>query len=412
MKTLVLILCLALKTAVGISQSLPECEKAVSITAEAISRGSSDKMQNLLAEGFSISGQEGAIAQTVLKQLIGQLNDSVVFYKQLSQNQTARGLELIYTFSYEKLGERETNFLFNSANKIVEFKPFDMQVKTMNEQDIVFQKPEAQVIEIPIKRARNLILVDVILNGKPKTFLLDSGSPITILNTRYLPSAGDETRSMSSSRGVNSSITGMDIQRVEKLNFAGIELINSDVITLDISHLEEDLGAEIHGLIGYDFLKDYDVMFDYKSEKVTLFQPEYNSMQNEASINRIPFELVGHIPVIKGKVGDQTMRFGIDCGAENSLFSIDHYAGMKRSLKNVKKATLKGADKTETEVIECRVKNTMIGHISFKDTKAMFSDISHLNEGYNLGIDGLIGYDVLSARRCMISYARQELIIF
>ena len=39
-----------------------------------------------------------------------------------------------------------------------------------------------------------------------------------------------------------------------------------------------------------------------------------------------------------------------------------------------------------------------------------FNDISHLNNAYKMEIDGLIGYEVLSKQKTLISYKRKEII--
>ncbi len=207
----------------------------------------------------------------------------------------------------------------------------------------------------------------------------------------------------------------MDIEKVEQLDFSGIQLNNQEVITLDLSHLEESLETEFYGLIGYELIKDYDIIFDYENLKLTLINPTaFDKYKSERLANstllKVPFNLERHIPVIKAQIGDKTLSYGIDCGAESNLISSDLLLPLKKYIKGSKKEELVGADNKPKEVEKGNVSKTKIGEKTFKNLTTVFSDISHLNEGYKLNLDGLIGYPVLSKQKTLISFDRKEII--
>jgi hypothetical protein len=86
------------------------------------------------------------------------------------------------------------------------------------------------------------------------------------------------------------------------------------------------------------------------------------------------------------------------------------FESLKKNIKRIKVDELLGADNQPKKVKKGKVKNTTIGAKSFKNLKTVFSDISHLNEGYKLNLDGLIGYEVLSKQKTLISFDRKEMI--
>ena len=51
----------------------------------------------------------------------------------------------------------------------------------------------------------------MLLNGQKRKFILDSGSPMVILNSKYIEQDSTE-RKISSVEGVNGKISGMDIE--------------------------------------------------------------------------------------------------------------------------------------------------------------------------------------------------------
>ena len=185
------------------------------------------------------------------------------------------------------------------------------------------------------------------------------------------------------------------------------------MLTLDISHLEEELEAEIHGLIGYELFKDYDLLFDYEQKVLTLIEPDKaESFLSQTSANKrfdIPFEQGGHIPILSAVVENDTLSLGLDCGAESNLLSSSIFDALKPQLDDITQDALIGIGSEKNMVQKGSIKNMSIGGVDFKSTRTVFSDISHLNEGYQLQLDGLIGYEILSRQKTLLSYARKML---
>ena len=397
------------------AQDLSTCRNLVAKTAQAINDNSPAAIESHLAPGFSIAGQEGDLALHVLKQLLGQLDETVQAMHETEQTQADGSLTLSYDFDYSKLGTRPVSFSFDSENRITTMSLIQMRVKTTAETSTILL-PEASSIAVPFTRAGKLILVDVMVNGQPKKFLLDSGAPKVILNQAYYPNDTAGGQVMGSSKGVNGTVNNMGLRKVNHLSFAGIQMQEQELITMNLSHLEEELSEPVHGLIGYELIKDYDLLFDYKAKQLTLIQPEswqtYKADKPAlAQGSSIPFELEGHIPVIKAQVGDRELSFGLDCGAEGNLIDDDLYEPLEASVKPLKADDLIGAGGEAKTVQRGKVKQTNIGDRSYKNMRTAFSDISHLNAGYNLQLDGLMGYELLSKQKTLLSYKRKELIL-
>jgi hypothetical protein len=395
------------------AQDIGECRKIVELTIESINRGSCEGRGTYLSDDFTIAGQKGEMAKLVLNQLFTQLGDKVDSYQEIKQIEIDKGLKLVYNISYMEMGLKEAAFIFTESNLLKELSLFKMEVKTMSS-DTKVEKSSQDVIEIPFTMAGNLIAVKVRLNGEYKTFILDSGSPKVILNSKYIAEKDTTGRKISSSKGVSGNISGMDITKVEEMDFSGIQLNNQDVITLDLSHLEESLETDLYGLIGYELIKDYDIIFDYESLKLVLINPDiyevYKSENlSDATLETVPFDLEGHIPIVKAQVGEKYYSYGIDCGAESNLISQSLFESLKKHTKRVEVNELIGADNQPKKVKKGMIKETKIGTKYFKNLMTAFSDISHLNEGYKINIDGLIGYEILHRQKTLISYSRKEM---
>ncbi len=412
MKKIIFLLFIVVATQFVFAQNTEECQEIVKLTTEAINSKSVTELEKHLATDFEIAGQTGEIAKMVLTQLITQLNETVLEYKEMNSVKNSDKLTLIYKIHYKNKGEKNATFIFNNKNQLKSVELFEMKVKTLkNTASISF--PEKDVIVVPFKKAGNLIAVEVLLNNKKRMFLFDSGSAKVILNSHYIPNTS--SNSISTTKGAGGNVSGMDITRVKSIDFAGITMENQEVLTIELSHLEKELETEIYGLIGYEFIKNYDILFDYKNKELVLIKPNYFNtykvkyLKNKI-LTRVPLKLREHIPVLETKVKGQKLLFGLDCGAESNLIHHQLLATLSKSLMNQKTDTLHGADKLEKQVVKGEIKKTMIGNKVFENMVTMFSDISHLNKGDKLKIDGLMGYQLLSKQKTLISFKRKELI--
>ncbi|WNJ20314.1 aspartyl protease family protein [Pontibacter sp. G13] len=380
----------------------------VQSTIQALNTQSVDLLNPLLADDFTISGHQGQVAQMILQQIFSQVKDSVLTHTLISETQTDAGFEQRYEFVYEGLGTKEAVFVFNESGLLRSFTPFQMQVKTMSQAQPEAELPQQDSIHIPFTMAGNLIAIQAQLNGETKTFLLDSGAPRVILNAHHLPKSGTAS-TLGTSQGVNGSISGMNIEEVDEFEWAGIKQQSVEMISMDLSHLETELETEFHGLIGYDFFKAYDLYLDYSQQKMMLIKPEKSAEWLGTAELTVPFELQGHIPVVPVQIGDRTLSMGLDTGAESNLISLDLSDELARRLKSTTTSELKGADQSVVEVQKGTLKSMKIGGRKFKQQTTVFSDISHLNDGYHLQLDGLIGYQVLAQGPVLISFVREEL---
>lgn len=391
-------------------------EKAVEATFESINAGSAEKVKPYLDENFTIAGQQGEIAVLVLEQLIMQIDETVTSYKKTSEKNENGNTVLTYKVEYKNLGEKESVFVISPEGKLVELSLFEMRVETM-EGSAEVTKSDQQIVELPFEMTGNLIALEADLNGIKRKFLLDSGSPQLILNAAHYNAYNQEEKVdgqkhvINDSRGVGGSIGGMDIVSLESFDLGGIRMNDQKVVVMDLSHLEKELGSEFYGLIGYDVIRHYDVMFDYENQKLVLIDPEaYGDFlrENKKSIrDAVNLQMIEHIPVVSVKIGKESYRMGIDCGAESSLFDIRHFEKLKSGLSGISTDSLAGADENIRVVQKANLEKMKIGYTNFKDTEVLFSDMSHFGDG----LDGLIGYEIISHQRTILSFSSGQMIL-
>lgn len=395
------------------SQNQERCKEIAENVFEAVNKKDFQAIKPFLSKDFTIAGHKMPLAENILMALIAQLNK--IEKHTLTSVENEIGVTLYYDLVYEELGKKQSLFVFNDKNKIQHLELLKIAVKTLDKKDKKIDYSSQNFIEIPFFQMQKLIVVKAKINGVERNFILDSGSPHTIINSKYI--GNKEETSSSGLKGVGgSSLSGMNIEKIN-LDFYGIKMLEQDALTLNISHLEKD-SIEIYGLIAYDLIKEYDVLFDYKNQIVTLINPDFFEKYKSKKLKdykksiSLPLSLRGHIPVVSVHIAKRKYNMGIDCGATANLLDEKNYVAIKKNLKKITSSGLLGASKEKKEVKYASLKKLYLNKRLYKNTSVVFSDISHLNKNAEVFIDGLLGYEILSKQLSLLSYKRKELVLF
>lgn len=388
------------------------CEGIVGIAVEAVNNRSTDELKKHLSSDFTCAGKSGAIAIKVMELLVTQLDEHISDIRKISEQQENGTLTLVYDFNYsKKLGHKNATFVFNANNQLKQLELLSVQVKTLDKKTD-FETPAQEIITVPMEIQDNMIVVTAKLNGIERKFIFDSGAQSLYLNSRYF--GKDTINSISGAKSVNSSISGQDIIPIDSFDFYGIKTQNKDFVMSDLSHLLKD--EEIYGLIGYQVVKDYDWLFDYANKTLTLIKPDktadyINKMQY--TTYEIPIQMTSetsHIPFVKGKIGTEEVSLGIDCGAAANLLDIALFDKLKNNLTDITTTELAGVSTQKTDVQKASVKSLALGKKLFENVSTVFNNMNHLNSRWENKIDGLIGYEILSKQKTIVSLRNKKII--
>jgi len=164
--------------------------------------------------------------------------------------------------------------------------------------------PKNQSVESPMKKAverhwpfelkGGLILIEACVDDHRKQFLLDSGAPNLFLNGSV-----DKEAAKFSAVGMSGTL---DIAEKKIKHFQMGNILQQEVraFQLDISHLEKAKNCEMGGIIGYDQIKDHEILIDYEAKKLSIVEPGNTAYNTNVQLQEcIPFKLQGHFAVIK-----------------------------------------------------------------------------------------------------------------
>lgn len=253
-----------------------------------------------------------------------------------------------------------------------------------------------------------MVVVQAEIDGVAANFILDTGSPMMILN--------DSTQvadSLSIIAGPAGNASG-HWKKIEEFSWAGVRRFNIQALGMDLRALERATGKRLRGLIGYRFIENFDLVLDFENQFVTLLPQGIAASQQEWKLkSKMGFEIVGHLPVVVVKIGDVAIRLGLDTGANTNLLNINRLAEIDAELVTpVKVGGVMGigSGALPTKVVD--IVETNVAGTNYWNMRYIVCDISHLPNLANNGVDGLLGFPFFQSKKFVINYSSQTLSVW
>lgn len=179
----------------------------------------------------------------------------------------------------------------------------------------------------------NLIIIPVEINGKPLSFLLDTGVSRPILFNIVDSSDSLKLRNVESIylRGLGDEGYVVALKSKNNRFKIGSALnINQDVYIISDASINftPRLGIAVHGIIGYDVFKDFIVEINYGSKFIRLNNPETFKYKKCKKCETVDLTLVNNKPFIDATVGvngkNVPVKLLMDSGGSDALWLFEN----------------------------------------------------------------------------------------
>ncbi len=131
---------------------------------------------------------------------------------------------------------------------------------------------------VSFKLLNNLIVFPIEVNGRPLNFILDSGVGATLLFNLYPKDSvmlHNKEKVRLQGLGSEESVEAV-LSKGNLFTFGNIRGYNQSLYLIldDSFDLSSKLGITIHGIIGYEILKDFVVDINYGTKRINFYNPE------------------------------------------------------------------------------------------------------------------------------------------
>jgi hypothetical protein len=214
--------------------------------------------------------------------------------------------------------------------------------ENMNAQEgFRFLKQTKKRERIKFRLINNLIVIPLEINNKKLSFILDSGVSKTILfNISQNDSIGlkDVKKVQLQGLGNGESIAAL-ISKNNKVSINNLESSNETiyVILKDYFDLSSRMGTTIHGIIGYNVLKNFIVKTNYNTKKIDFYNPKTYQYKKCRKCETFPIHFYRKKPYINVQIQLDTVGYKltdvkllVDSGGSDALWLFE---GTKENIK-------------------------------------------------------------------------------
>lgn len=268
------------------------------------------------------------------------------------------------------------------------------------------------VASTPLQQARlfNQMATPVTISGKNLRFLVDTGSPTSIITEKVATELGLH-QSLRADGGVK--MFGGD-EAKSSVHVTHFKISNTAMPDMDLAvmrTLRFNFGGEqFDGLIGADILSRYDANFDFAAQTLTLFQPHpcdgrEIQWQSSTKIEKVPFSGDNGRIIVPLKLDGKDMIAIIDTGASDS--SLGAKIGMaKLALSPQSPGMIREGDAKDPDPIyRYTFRKMTLGGVALSDTQFRFIPFSKAHWFFA----GLLGMPELKRLHLYIAYKEHML---
>lgn len=279
-------------------------------------------------------------------------------------------------------------------------------------------------IEIPFELINDFIVVNVLMdNWLPLRFLIDTGAENSVIVDKKL----SDFLNLNYQREFR--ITGADRKQemiaylASGVNFRlanRILAINRNMLVLaeNYFHFERITGTPIHGILGADFLMRFVVEFDFKQQKMRLFEPRsYQPSKKQHALDATFHRNRAYVEVPISVTGRKTRsrRMLIDTGA--GLYVLLH-SGLQPEDQELPQRIISTPIAHglggEVDGNVGRAKSLTLGEQSLDNVVTYFQqlDPDSIDTKQGLYRDGLLGNSLLKRFNLTIDYVHQQVYLY
>jgi hypothetical protein len=167
---------------------------------------------------------------------------------------------------------------------------------------------------IPIRYTGDHVFLEVTLNCDRKTWCLDTGAAVTVIDPGYAASLGLESSGSIKASGAGQTVDASFVT-LPPLSIQGITFDSQQVASIEVSGLFKKMGMDVAGVLGYDFLSRFVTKVDYANQRISLYDPA-------------TFEYTGGGEIVDAALRDNlfTLPMSVD-GKYSGAWSVDLGAG-------------------------------------------------------------------------------------
>jgi hypothetical protein len=259
----------------------------------------------------------------------------------------------------------------------------------------------AHVAEVEIRNG--FVVLSASVNGVEGRYILDSGAPGLIMNSKYC-------RSQSASRELHGLHGQIKVRSVAEWRFQwnGFLSDGDQAMAIDLSYLEHSVKEKIDGLVGVDLFEGYYVMVDYANSTLQLWN-SIPAMFRKSPYVEFRMDMQSHVPVIILRHQNKDLKFAFDSGSAAHILNEGAINRLEKSATVLQPVSLIGADQKVVHTHEVSLAGLTTNGIALPATAFVLTDLTDMKSATQADIDGILGQPLFKGRIVLFDRERKFL---
>lgn len=283
-----------------------------------------------------------------------------------------------------------------------------------------FVKTDSANCVIPFSRAGNLIIIRATVDTTEGNFILDTGAPGLVLNIPYFRNYTAQENPDEIQGGVTGSVEDAGRVAIDSLSFGPVHYFKATADRINLGHIENRRGIKIHGLLGMQLFKNFEMIIDYENSLIYLHyitkkdgkQYRHHLLGDtaayiESSINFIENKLIAYVYSAGKK-----LSFVVDSGAESNLIDSRLPDKVMDNVVVNKRIFLSGTGSARVEALSGSINTLKIGNYDVANLPVIVTNLEKLCYAYNRCLDGMLGFDFLSRQKIGFNFVKRKMYIW
>jgi len=168
----------------------------------------------------------------------------------------------------------------------------------------------------PFQLVNNHIYADVSVNGKPFTFIFDTGG-VNLVTPSTAQALGLKTEGQMEANGAGAGHMDAGMTKVASLQLGNATVKDQVFMVIPLDQMANVEGIGMPGMVGFETFRRFVTRVDYGAHTLTLIKP--TAFDPKTAGTPVPFAFNGNTIEIQARYDGHLGNFTVDTGARSSL---------------------------------------------------------------------------------------------
>ena len=273
---------------------------------------------------------------------------------------------------------------------------------------------------LPFSKVGNLIIVKAVVDSVQGNFILDTGAPGLILNLVYFRDYPVTIIADEQPTGMSSGATQVNRTSVKTFSLGDLNYMGWDADLVDLGHIENSKGIRILGLIGFDLLKQCEMVIDYEKSLIHIQKIGKHEKKNYKSrhLEEDPYYISLPITIKDNKIITETQmkgkkyHFVLDSGAETNIIDSRLPDKFLEEVNITGRLNIRGTGNSTVEALKGDLSQLKLGEESLENLPVLVANLERTCFSLNGCANGVLGFDFMPLKKLGFNFITRKMYLW